>query len=51
MTDAAVPGELAGAEAADADVRALFASGLAEANEAVVTLAFLDAWRRHRRGR
>ena len=43
--------DLAGAEAADADVRALFASGLAEANEAAVTPAFLDAWRRHRTGR
>ncbi len=36
--------DLAGAEGFDADVGALFASGLAEANEALVTLAFLDAW-------
>ena len=36
--------DLAGAEAFNADVGALFASGLAEANEAAVTLAFLDAW-------
>jgi adenosylhomocysteine nucleosidase len=38
--------DLAGAEGFDADVGALFASGLAEANEAAVTLAFLEAWRR-----
>jgi adenosylhomocysteine nucleosidase len=37
--------DLAGAEEFNADVGALFASGLAEANEAAVTLAFLDAWR------
>jgi len=37
--------DLAGAEGFDADVGALFASGLAEVNEAAVTLAFLDAWR------
>lgn len=37
--------DLAGAEGFDADVGALFASGLAEANEAAVTLAFLDAWK------
>ena len=36
--------DLAGAEAFDADVGAMFASGLAEANEAAVTLAFLKAW-------
>jgi len=38
--------DLAGAEGFDADVGALFASGLAETNEAAVTLAFLEAWRR-----
>jgi adenosylhomocysteine nucleosidase len=37
--------DLAGAEAFNADVGALFASGLAETNEAAVTLAFLEAWR------
>lgn len=37
--------DLAGAEAADSDVGALFASGLAETNEAEVTLSFLRAWR------
>ncbi len=36
--------DLAGAEAFNADVGALFASGLAESNEAAVTLAFLEAW-------
>ncbi|HEY4069815.1 MAG TPA: 5'-methylthioadenosine/S-adenosylhomocysteine nucleosidase [Burkholderiaceae bacterium] len=36
--------DLAGAEGFNADVGALFASGLAEANEAAVTLAFLQAW-------
>jgi adenosylhomocysteine nucleosidase len=36
--------DLAGAEEFNADVVALFASGLAETNEAAVTLAFLDAW-------
>ncbi|HEY9029630.1 MAG TPA: 5'-methylthioadenosine/S-adenosylhomocysteine nucleosidase [Burkholderiaceae bacterium] len=36
--------DLAGAEAFDADAVALFASGLAETNEAAVTLAFLDGW-------
>ena len=36
--------DLAGAEEFNADVAALFASGLAEANEAAVTLAFLEAW-------
>jgi len=40
--------DLAGAEEFDADAVALFASGLAETNEAAVTLAFLDGWhRRH----
>ena len=37
--------DLAGGEGFDAEVGALFASGLAEANEAAVTLAFLEAWR------
>ena len=37
--------DLAGGEAFDADLGALFASGLAETNEAAVTLAFLEAWR------
>lgn len=37
--------DLAGAEDFDADVVALFTSGLAEANEAAVTLAFLQAWK------
>ena len=36
--------DLAGAEAFNPDVVALFASGLAEANESAVTLAFLEAW-------
>lgn len=36
--------DLAGATEFNADVGALFMSGLAEANEAAVTLAFLDAW-------
>lgn len=36
--------DLAGAEEFNADVAALFASGLAETNEAAVTLAFLEAW-------
>jgi adenosylhomocysteine nucleosidase len=36
--------DLAGAEEFDADAVALFASGLAETNEAAVTLAFLDGW-------
>jgi len=36
--------DLAGAEEFNADVGALFASGLAETNEAAVTLAFLEAW-------
>ncbi|MEK8047634.1 5'-methylthioadenosine/S-adenosylhomocysteine nucleosidase [Ideonella margarita] len=37
--------DLAGAEAFDADVGALFTSGLAEHNEAEVCLSFLRAWR------
>ncbi|MES2946195.1 MAG: 5'-methylthioadenosine/S-adenosylhomocysteine nucleosidase [Pseudomonadota bacterium] len=37
--------DLAGGEEFDTDVAALFTSGLAEANEAAVTLAFLQAWR------
>jgi adenosylhomocysteine nucleosidase len=36
--------DLAGGEAFNADVGALFASGLAETNEAAVTIAFLEAW-------
>jgi adenosylhomocysteine nucleosidase len=36
--------DLAGAEEFNSDVVALFASGLAETNEAAVTLAFLEAW-------
>ncbi len=39
--------DLAGAEEFNTDVGALFASGLAEANEAAVTIAFLQAWARH----
>jgi adenosylhomocysteine nucleosidase len=38
--------DLAGAEEFDTDVAALFSSGLAEINEAHVTLAFLEAWKR-----
>ena len=30
----------------NADVGALFSSGLAESNEAAVTLAFLEAWKK-----
>lgn len=41
--------DLAGGEAFDADVAALFSSGLAETNEAQVTLAFLEAWAAQRR--
>ena len=37
--------DLAGAEEFNADAVALFASGLAERNEAEVTLSFLEAWR------
>ena len=40
--------DLAGAEEFNADAVALFASGLAETNEAAVTLAFLEGWRRRR---
>jgi len=40
--------DLAGAEEFNADVVALFASGLAETNEAAVTLAFLEAWHRRK---
>jgi adenosylhomocysteine nucleosidase len=36
--------DLAGAETFNADVAALFSSGLAETNETAVTLAFLQAW-------
>lgn len=43
--------DLAGAEEFNADVGALFASGLAESNESAVTLAFLDAWRERRQAR
>jgi adenosylhomocysteine nucleosidase len=42
--------DLAGAEGFNADVGALFSSGLAETNEAAVTLAFLRAWRSPRTG-
>ncbi|WP_235834955.1 5'-methylthioadenosine/S-adenosylhomocysteine nucleosidase [Piscinibacter terrae] len=41
--------DLAGAEEFNADVGALFSSGLAEANASAVTLAFLDAWARQPR--
>lgn len=40
--------DLAGAEEFDAHAVALFASGLAETNEAAVTLAFLEGWHRRR---
>lgn len=40
--------DLAGAEEFNTDVGALFASGLAEANEAEVTLSFLRAWKDRR---
>jgi adenosylhomocysteine nucleosidase len=39
--------DLAGATEFNADVGALFSSGLAEQNESAVTLAFLEAWARH----
>ncbi|MGL4232411.1 MAG: 5'-methylthioadenosine/S-adenosylhomocysteine nucleosidase [Casimicrobium sp.] len=39
--------DLAGAEGFDEDVGALFSSGLAEMNEARVTLSFLEAWKQH----
>jgi adenosylhomocysteine nucleosidase len=38
--------DLAGASEFNTDVGVLFASGLAESNEAAVTLAFLEAWRK-----
>ena len=38
--------DLAGGEEFNADVGALFASGLAETNEAAVSIAFLEAWAR-----
>ena len=38
--------DLAGATEFNADVGALFSSGLAEQNESAVTLAFLEAWAR-----
>jgi adenosylhomocysteine nucleosidase len=41
--------DLAGAEEFNADAVALFSSGLAETNEAAVTLAFLDGWHQRRR--
>jgi len=41
--------DLAGASESNADVGALFMSGLAESNEAAVTLAFLEAWKSHPR--
>ena len=37
--------DLAGGQTFDPDVAALFSSGLAEANESAVALAFLEAWR------
>jgi adenosylhomocysteine nucleosidase len=40
--------DLAGAQELNADAVALFASGLAETNEAAVTLAFLGAWAQRR---
>ena len=40
--------DLAGAEEFNADAVALFASGLAETNEAAVTLAFLEGWRKRK---
>jgi adenosylhomocysteine nucleosidase len=41
--------DLAGAHEFNQDVGALFRSGLAETNEAAVTLAFLEAWSREPR--
>jgi adenosylhomocysteine nucleosidase len=41
--------DLAGATGFNADAGALFASGLAERNEAAVTLAFLEAWKKRSR--
>ena len=43
--------DLAGAEEFNTDVVALFASGLAETNEAAVTLAFLEAWAKEPKAR
>ncbi len=43
--------DLAGHDGFNANVGALFASGLAEANEAAVTLSFLDAWAKRPRRR
>lgn len=43
--------DLAGAEEFDEDVGALFSSGLAELNEANVTLAFLEAWAQRKKPR
>lgn len=43
--------DLAGATEFNADVGALFSSGLAEVNEAAVTLAFLEAWGTTRAGK
>src|SRR6202000_1483187 len=40
--------DLAGAEEFNADAVALFASGLAETNEAAVTLACLDGWHKRK---
>jgi adenosylhomocysteine nucleosidase len=40
--------DLAGAQEFNADVGALFMSGLAESNEAAVTLAFLEAWKQRK---
>ena len=40
--------DLAGAEEFNPDAVALFASGLAETNEAAVTLAFLEGWHQRR---
>ena len=37
--------DLAGEQEMNADVAALFSSGLAEANEAATALAFLEAWK------
>ena len=43
--------DLAGADGFNADVVALFASGLAERNASTVTLAFLAAWAERERPR
>jgi adenosylhomocysteine nucleosidase len=43
--------DLAGAEGFNADVGALFASGLAEGNASAVTLSFLTAWSRRNQAR